>query len=116
MDFVDRRIVDDARRSVALASSTFDFKKARELKVLDELGNRASLVHAFLDEASGRVCVYGVGIGEAGQIVRVSVGGGNVALETSLVEDRGFAVICERPETVTPLRVDIGKQVFTVVL
>lgn len=116
MDFVDRRLVDDARRSVALASSTFDFKKARELKVLDEFGNRASLVHAFLDEASGRVCVYGVGIGDAGQIVRVSVGGGNVALETSLIEDRGFAVICERPATVTPLRVDIGKQVFTVVL
>ncbi|MEY4118280.1 MAG: hypothetical protein RLZZ116_1608 [Planctomycetota bacterium] len=116
MDFVDRRIVDDARRSVALASSTFDFKKARELKVLDEFGNRASLVHAFLDEDSGRVCVYGVGIGDAGQVVRVSVGGGNVALETSVIEDRGFAVICERPATVTPLRVDIGKQVFTVVL
>ena len=116
MDFVDRRLVDDARRAVALASSTFDFKKARELKVLDEFGNRASLVHAFLEEDSGRVCVYGIGIGSAGQIVRVSVGGGNVALETSLVEDRGFAVICERPATVTPLRVDVGKQVFTVVL
>lgn len=120
MDLVDRKLVDDAMHAVARSTNGFDFANARELSVLEASGQPSKLVHAFLDEATGRVCVLGFGVDATGKPVRVeAVGAGaastEVALVSTVIEDRGFAVIFDRPSTVGSMRLEVGASVLTIV-
>lgn len=115
MDLVDRKLVDDAMHSVARATIGFDFATSRELAVVDSSGAVGKLVHAYLDEPSGRICVVGFGLDATGQQVRVAAGASQLALVSSVVEDRGFAVIFDRPVSGGALRIEIGDQTLTIV-
>jgi len=128
MDLVDRKLVDDAMHAVARSTAGFDFAGARELAVLDSAGAPSKLVHAYLDESTGRVCVVGFGIDATGKPVRVSSGSTEVTLVSSVVEDRGFAVIFDPPgqgtaasgatlSALTPgaLRLEIAGSALTIV-
>ena len=119
MDFVDRKLVDEAMQAVASATAGFDFAQSRELAVLDAAGNRAKLVRAYLDESSGRVCVVGFGFNATGRHVSVSHASGTkgpsqIALASSVVEERGFAVVFDRPADGGPLRLEVGTDVLTI--
>ena len=122
MDFVDRTLVDEARQAVAEATVGFDFAHARELAVLDAGGNRAKLVRAYLEESTGRVCVVGFGFDASGKHVSVSKDGTELALASgrtsslasSVVQERGFAVLFDRPADGGVLRLEVGSDRFTI--
>lgn len=114
MDLVDRKLVDDAAHAVARETKQFDFEHARELAVLDAAGSKVKLIHAFLDESSGRICVYGLGCAVGGAPIRVRNGVGSVPFVTSVVEERGFAIVFDRPADAASLRLEIGGQAMTI--
>lgn len=113
MDFVDRSLVEEGRKQVAALTVGFDFVIARELSVLDAGGNRAKLVRAYLDESTGRVCVIGFGFDASGKHVSVSKDGSEVSLASSVLQERGFAVIFDRPADGRSLILEVGSDRFT---
>lgn len=114
MDLVDRKLVDEAAHAIARETRQFNFEGARELAVYDASGSEAKLVHAFLDESSGRICVYGVGCAVGGEPVRVRSAAGTLPVVTSVIEERGFAIVFDRPADVAALRLEIGGQAMTI--
>ena len=122
MDFVDRKLVDDAMRQIARGTKGFDFEHAREVRVLDERGTPVRLVHAYLDEANGRVCVVGFGLDIAATSVRVTrpdatkPDGSQITLASAVVEDRGFTATFAIPEGAASVRLEVGNTPMTIML
>jgi hypothetical protein len=119
MDFVDRKLADDAARAIAQATSGFDFKHARALSVLDASGRPSKLIQAHLDEATGRVCVVGFGVDSAAQGVRVigpGAAGQQLTLASLVIEDRGFVCMFDAPAGAGSVQLKVGGEPMTIVL
>ena len=117
MDLVDRKLVDDAMHQVARTTQGFGFERAREVAVLDADGRPSKLIHAYLDESTNRICVVGFGLSGSGAPVRVTAGSAEqpLTLVASVTEDRGFAVIFDRPAAGETLHLQVDARTMTIV-
>ena len=116
IDFVDRQLTDGAGREIAQLASGFDVAKARPLVVRDSAGAAVQHIHAYIDADSNRVFVYGMGLTDPARavIVRAGQSAAPLTLAASTVNDRGFAVMFEMPESRQGIRLEIGASVYTI--
>jgi len=118
--YADNRMVDEAVRALARTTTSFDFTAAREVAVFEN-GMPVQGVHAFFDDASNRMVVYGLGVSSDSGTARVVCGAdaNAVMVVAAVVENRGFSVMFDVPRDSAgaapkDLRVQLGSRTLEV--
>lgn len=118
--YADNRMVDEAVRALARTTKSFDFTAAREVAVFEN-GMPVQGVHAFFDDASNRMVVYGLGVSSDSGTARVVCGAdaNAVLVVAAVVENRGFSVMFDVPRDSAgaapkDLRVQLGSRTLEV--
>lgn len=118
--YADNRMVDEAVRALARTAKSFDFATAREVAVFEN-GMPVQGVHAFFDDASSRMFVYGLGVSSDSGTARVVCGADATAVMVvaAVVENRGFSVMFDVPRDSAgaapkDLRVQLGSRTLEV--
>jgi len=118
--YADNRMVDEAVRALARTTKSFDFTAAREVAVFEN-GMPVQGVHAFYDDASNRMVVYGLGVSSDSGTARVVCGAdaNAVMVVAAVVETRGFSVMFDVPRDSAgaapkDLRVQLGSRTLEV--
>ena len=118
--YADNRMVDEAVRALARTTKSFDFTAAREVAVFEN-GMPVQGVHAFFDDASNRMVVYGLGVSSDSGTARVVCGAdaNAVMVVAAVVENRGFSVMFDVPRDSAgaapkDLRVQLGSRTLEV--